>query len=155
MERVELSVYDLSPERIGEFGVVVCGSLLLHLRDPVRALEAIRSVCRGRLLSAEPISLGLSLLSRRRALARLRGGEDCQWTIPNVAGHRQLVAVAGFELERWTRPYAVRFGPGHRDDRGLRSLPDRILSTLVTGRPGVAHSAVLARVDDRVSAAAS
>src|SRR5437588_5981940 len=38
VERVELSVYDLSPERIGNFHLVVCGSLLLHLRAPVRAL---------------------------------------------------------------------------------------------------------------------
>src|SRR4051794_10274661 len=33
-ERVECSVYDLSPERLGgTFDVVTCGSLLLHLRD--------------------------------------------------------------------------------------------------------------------------
>ena len=44
---VERSVYDLDPERDGRFDVVVCGSLLLHLRDPVRALEAIRGVCAG------------------------------------------------------------------------------------------------------------
>jgi 2-polyprenyl-3-methyl-5-hydroxy-6-metoxy-1,4-benzoquinol methylase len=35
-----MSVYDLSPERVGRFDVVVCGSLLLHMRDPARALEA-------------------------------------------------------------------------------------------------------------------
>ena len=31
-----ISAYDLSPEAIGSFDVVTCGSLLLHLRDPVR-----------------------------------------------------------------------------------------------------------------------
>ena len=29
-----LSIYDLDPDEIGTFDVVVCGSLLLHLRDP-------------------------------------------------------------------------------------------------------------------------
>lgn len=145
VERVELSVYELSPERIGSFDVITCGSLLLHLRDPVRALEAIRSVCRGWLLSAETISLGLTVLSRRRPLGRLLGGEDCQWTIPNAAGHRQWVGVAGFELERWTRPYAVPFGTGHRPDLGLRSLPSRILARALAGGVGVPHAAVLAR----------
>src|SRR5881398_852835 len=47
VEKREISVYDLSPEAVGAFDVVVCGSLLLHLKDPVRALEAVRSVCRG------------------------------------------------------------------------------------------------------------
>src|SRR5438270_201044 len=55
----ELNVYDLSPAELGTFDVVVCGSLLLHLRDPVRALEAIRSVCEGWFLSIEAVSLTL------------------------------------------------------------------------------------------------
>ena len=49
LERV--SVYELDPGSIGTFDVVVCGSLLLHLRDPLRALEAIRAVCDGYFLS--------------------------------------------------------------------------------------------------------
>ena len=75
VERVELSVYDLDPDRMGQFDVVVCGSLLLHLRDPLRALEAIRTVCRGHFLSAEEINLPLSLLHPRRPLAALRPHE--------------------------------------------------------------------------------
>jgi len=39
------SVYDLSPETVGGlFDVVYCGSLLLHLQHPLRALINIRSV---------------------------------------------------------------------------------------------------------------
>jgi tRNA (mo5U34)-methyltransferase len=41
-----LSVYRLSPETVGTFDVVFCGSLLLHLHNPLRALINIRSVCR-------------------------------------------------------------------------------------------------------------
>ena len=47
---LEVSAYDLGPSEVGEFDVVVCGSLLLHLWDPVRALESMRSVCTGTLL---------------------------------------------------------------------------------------------------------
>jgi SAM-dependent methyltransferase len=65
VERVESSVYDLRAEEIGTFDVVVCGSLLLHLRDPVRALEAIRGVCDGVFMSAETVQLALTLLHRR------------------------------------------------------------------------------------------
>ncbi|MFO0908467.1 MAG: methyltransferase domain-containing protein [Isosphaeraceae bacterium] len=43
-----LNVYDLSPDSIGGlFDVVYCGSLLLHLRDPLKALINMRSVCKG------------------------------------------------------------------------------------------------------------
>jgi len=38
------SVYDLSPYTIGTFDVVFCGSLLLHLQNPLGALAAIRSI---------------------------------------------------------------------------------------------------------------
>src|SRR5580704_3494793 len=59
-----LSIYDLNPDDIGTFDVVVLGSLLLHLRDPIRALEAVRRVCRGQFLSADQIELGLTLKAR-------------------------------------------------------------------------------------------
>src|SRR4051794_21837856 len=47
VERVRMSIYDISPDQLGEFDIVTCGSLMLHLRDPLRALEAVRGVCRG------------------------------------------------------------------------------------------------------------
>jgi tRNA (mo5U34)-methyltransferase len=48
VERKVCSVYDLSPERVGGmFDVVFCGSLLLHLKNPLQALLNIRSVTRG------------------------------------------------------------------------------------------------------------
>lgn len=40
------NVYELGPERVGTFDVVYCGSLLLHVFDPLQALINIRSVTR-------------------------------------------------------------------------------------------------------------
>jgi tRNA (mo5U34)-methyltransferase len=132
--KVEVSVYDLSPERVGHFDVVVCGSLMLHLRDPVRALEAIRSVCKEWFLSAEEVRLGLTRLHPRRAVAELDGtGPRCQWWVPNAAGHRRMLRSAGFHVERTARPYRIPFGPGHPRSAWRPS------------RRGVAHSAALAR----------
>lgn len=143
----QINVYDLDPQRLGTFDVVVCGSLLLHLRDPLRALAAIRSVCRGWFLSTNQVELGLSLRHRRRPLVRLDGVSDAaQWWLPNAAAHRQMLRVSGFEIERESRLYCVPFGPGHpprgRDPRGLATLLAR---RLVTGDVGVPHHAVLAR----------
>jgi tRNA (mo5U34)-methyltransferase len=41
-----ISVYTITPETLGEFDVVYCGSLLLHLMNPLQALIGIRSVCK-------------------------------------------------------------------------------------------------------------
>jgi tRNA (mo5U34)-methyltransferase len=145
VERMEINVYDLTPERVGEFDVVVCGSLLLHLRDPVRALEAIRGVCRERLLSAETVSPGLSAIHRRLPLAVTRGGTNGQWWVPNSAGHRRLVTAGGFRIERSSRLYAIPLGVAHPSYRERRhGWRNRLLTRLITGGSGVPHAAVLA-----------
>jgi tRNA (mo5U34)-methyltransferase len=147
VERVEVSVYDLSPARVGEFDVVVCGSLMLHLKDPVRALEAIRSVCRERFLSSETINPALTLLSRRKPLATLRGGDRGQWWIPNAAGHRRMLESGGFDIESQSKPYSIPLGPGHpRAGRGEGRMRQRLENRLVTGNAsGVPHVAALTR----------
>ena len=71
-----LSVYDLDPAVIGTFDVITCGTLLLHLRDPIRALEAVRSVCSGYFLSSEQLELWLSILHRWRPI-NVRDCETC------------------------------------------------------------------------------
>ena len=140
-----MSVYDLDPELVGTFDVVVCGSLLLHLRDPFRALEAIRSVCTGHFLSLETVDLGLSALHQRRPVLHLEA-EAGRWVIPNVAAHRRMLEVAGFDVLRTARPYAIPFGTGH-PPLG-RSLPERAKMAVrrrAIGNVGVPMSPVLCR----------
>lgn len=147
VETAEVSAYDLRPETVGEFDVVVCGSLLLHLRDPLRALAAIRTVTRERFLCTNEIDLRLTVTGGRRSAARLRSTSDlCQWWVPNPAGHREMLESVGFTVERESRPYAVPFGPGHAPrDRSARALPATALRRLVLRGDGVPHHAVLAR----------
>src|SRR3712207_740178 len=98
VERLERSVYDLDPGDVGRFDVVFVGSLLVHLRDPVRALERVRAVCDGTLVAVDGIDLLLSLLLPRRPVATLDGeGRPWWWTV-NQAGLRRLVEAAGFEV---------------------------------------------------------
>jgi tRNA (mo5U34)-methyltransferase len=148
VEKREISVYELSPEAVGTFDVVVCGSLLLHLKDPVRALEAIRSVCApgGSFLSAEQIDPLLTLLSPRRPATWFRAGHQTQWQIPNVAALRAMVESAGFQVERTVRPYAVPFGAGYAGGglRGVRAVGHAALTATVARGRGVPHAAVLA-----------
>ncbi|MTV24584.1 methyltransferase domain-containing protein [Nitriliruptoraceae bacterium ZYF776] len=145
----QLSIYDLDPAEVGTFDVVVCGSLLLHLRDPLRALEAVRSVTDGVFLSAEQIEVGLSLVARRRPLYRLNGsGKDAQWWLANAAGHDRMLYAAGFGIDQRTEPYVIPFsGPHPTAVRGVKPRLRRAATWALTRSrtPGVLHRAALAR----------
>lgn len=148
VKREFISIYDLSPDRIGVFDVVTCGSLLLHLRDPWRALDAIHSVCSGVFMSAEQIDPLLTLMHPRRPCFRLIG-ENGQWTVPNVTGHRYLLHMAGFDLVKSAKPYAIPLGPAHPvPTNTLQSLRTRLVRRVATGGSGVPMSAVLVRPAD-------
>lgn len=147
VERLFVSAYDLDPAEHGTFDVVVCGSLLLHLRDPMRALERIRAVCGGEFLSAEEIDLPLTVLHPRLPVQRFDGiSHFMQWAIPNAAAHRRMIEAAGFDVVRWSRPYAERYGTSHvARPRGLREFAKRNSRRIAAGADGVPHHAVLAR----------
>jgi tRNA (mo5U34)-methyltransferase len=109
--RIDCSVYDLDADVVGTFDVVFCGALLLHLADPVRALEAMRTVCRGELVLVEHLDAHLDLAARRRPSAAFAPDWD-QWWRANAAGLRALVERAGFDVVWTSRRFLVPFGPG-------------------------------------------
>ena len=144
----ELSVYDLDPADVGEFDFVYVGSLLIHLRDPVRALERVRAVCRGQLLIADNIDVSLTLLHPRRAVASFDGDGRPWWWKVNAAGLARMVRSAGFELERAPMRFYMPPGAGHPHLRNLR--PDHLRSAegrhvALTALKGDPHAAILAR----------
>jgi SAM-dependent methyltransferase len=113
-EHVTCDVYDLSPEVIGgEVDIAFCGALLLHLRDPVRALERIRATVRdsGELRLLEPISPALTALFPRRPAARFDADRtEFNWWVANLAALRAWCWTAGFAETRrlaFVRPPSV------------------------------------------------
>ena len=120
-ERVVCNVYDLSPETIGgTFEFAVVGALLQHLRDPIQALQNLRSVLvpGGEAVVMDNIDVALTLLRPRTPVAHLRAPlPDNMWTwwIPNLAGLRGWARTAG--LEPISRRPVIR-----RDKRGLRGV---------------------------------
>ena len=111
VERIELSVYEATPEKLGMFDFILFGDLLPHLRDPVGALTAIRSVCRGQLLSADVVSLTMTLLRPFHPAADLEALRAPFWWTPNVAARKRMLSAAGYDLLR-TGPYLVPRGEG-------------------------------------------
>jgi SAM-dependent methyltransferase len=105
VERVVGDVRTLSPEDVGgAVDVAFLGSLLLHLRDPVGALERIRATLQpgGTLFALEPVALRETLLSPRRPVAHFRPLETSfNWWEPNLAALKAWVHTAGFERVRF------------------------------------------------------
>jgi tRNA (mo5U34)-methyltransferase len=110
------NVYDLEPAEDGEFDVVFMGYVLQMVRDPLRALDAVRRVSRGHLLLLETISAPLSLVPA--PLARLDARRDgSEFFVFNPRGLRKALALAGFEVEASSGRIRDRAGPGTRSDR--------------------------------------
>lgn len=107
-----LNVYDLSETRAGRFDLVFIGYTLNLLRNPIGALEAIRSVCNGAVIVLDEVSLLLSVL-HRQALARLapRPGH-LEWWVFNTAGFRRAIELAGFRPDGESRFLQYKRGPG-------------------------------------------
>lgn len=113
------SVYELTPDDFGMFDVVFVGSLLLHLRDPILALERVRSVCREEALVFDVFDPVATLL-RRAPSARLDGQRNWWWT-PNWQALRRMIESAGFEILERSGLVFVPIGPAARRPRLLRS----------------------------------
>lgn len=151
VQRLELSAYDLDPEVHGTFDFVYVGSLLLHLRDPVRALDAVRRVCSGTLLLCDAVDRRLSLMHPRLPVSHLDGVGRPWWWRPNEAGLRAMVRAAGFVEER--SPVRVSMPPGPEvvvDRPGPRAVLRAARSRagredLVRKFSGDPHLAILAR----------
>ena len=123
-------VYELSAEEFGTFDLVFCGSLLLHLTDPIRALQGLRRVTGDRLVLAtayyhEP-AIGLYERAIRTAM-RLRGRktdvtfaalvrtvmDDTFW-LPTKAALLDLVTRTGFRDARIVSTFRLDRRDGRR-----------------------------------------
>jgi SAM-dependent methyltransferase len=111
VERVNMNLYDVSPQELGQFDFVFMGNILLHLADPGRALRAARSVTTGSFVSFELVSLALSLLRPRTPCAQLAAQDGAQeWWTANLAGHKRLLVGSGFEVLDYRFPLFQQLG---------------------------------------------
>jgi tRNA (mo5U34)-methyltransferase len=129
VERIGMSVYEATPELLGgHFDLVFCGSVLIHLRDPMLALERMARLCSGRLILAEEYSRKLQLIPFATA-AEFRGETPWStWWRPSIRAWLAMVRTAGFEDVRRHARFKMRF-------RELRkSVPHVVIHARGPGR---------------------
>lgn len=110
VERVGLSIYDATPERLGgTFDLVFCGSVLIHLRDPMLALERMAALCHGRFILADEYSRLLQAIPLRNT-AEFRGETPWMtWWRPSARTWRAMVRCAGFEQVNEHGRFGLKF----------------------------------------------
>ena len=95
-----INVYDLSEESMGQtFDLVFCGSLLSHVRDPILALECLRSVTGDRLILSCPVLPK----SYREPVMQLIGTADSDrrsWWVPSVSCVEEMLRSANFDSSK-------------------------------------------------------
>jgi tRNA (mo5U34)-methyltransferase len=117
VKRVVCNVYDADPAQLGTFDLVICGMVLIHLRDQLLALERIARLCRGTFISAEEPDRSLGWLPF--PAVRYRADRDAAvvfWQ-PTRRAWRRMIATAGFdqvsEHSHFTMPSTQGFAVRH------------------------------------------
>jgi tRNA (mo5U34)-methyltransferase len=143
VERVIGNIYDADPADLGTFDLVICGMVLIHLRDQLLALERIARLCRGTFISAEEPDRLTSLLPF--PAVRYRADRDAAvvyWT-PSRRAWRRMMWTAGFNRIRRqadftmpsTRGFSVRHLIQHASESVIAGVPVPRAPRLAGARP--------------------
>lgn len=124
VRRVERSVYDLDSD-LGEFDLIFCGDLLLHLKDPVAALERLRRVCRGSAIVCTPTKRFRR--ARGRALAEFDGIDEFQWWLLSEAALKRMMLAVDFARVEMGRRFELPAREGG-SWKGLRAIAQGFVS---------------------------
>ncbi len=110
-----ISIYDVSPDTVGMFDLVFCGSLLCHLTDPIKALWNIANVTKEKAIIATVIDtpdIGLPMA--------LMIGDPAGdgWWAPTRTCLEVMMACAGFVGIEWISEFQLNYrnqsiGPYH------------------------------------------
>ena len=121
VDRVICNIYDLSPERLGTFDFVFASDIMLHITNPVRAIQKIHSVTKGEAMLVEPFDPALDATGFPQ-LAQLVGFlEEVHWWRFSESYLERAIRLAGFRaIERCpTVDIRVR---GHEDIPAPRAV---------------------------------
>lgn len=109
VRRIGSTIYEATPDLLGgTFDLVFIGSVTIHLRDPMLALERLAGLCHGRLIFADEYSRKLALMPW--AAAEFRGASPWMtWWRPSARTWLEMIETAGFERPRKLATFKMRF----------------------------------------------
>lgn len=109
VQKRHFNIYDVSPETVGVHDLVFCGSLLIHLSDPIRALWNIASVTRDKAI----IATSITPTEPDRPIATMVGYDRGDgWWLPTRRALELMVASAGFAGVEWFSEFDLDYNDG-------------------------------------------
>jgi tRNA (mo5U34)-methyltransferase len=110
VERVPMSVYELDERILGQFDFVFMSDLLVHIMNPVKAVQAVRKVTRGEAVFVECFNPLLpSTMVRYKGFKR----SEMIWWAYSLGALGKMIEDAGFrQVELYSR-----FRIGKRGER--------------------------------------
>lgn len=116
VERVVQSVYFATPEDLGTFDLVFCGSVIIHLRDQLLALERIANLVKpgGTFITAEEYEPVTDLIPF--PVARFRGNRDAAvvFWVPSRRAWRNMLWYAGFDAVEEAKRFSMQATAGYK-----------------------------------------
>jgi tRNA (mo5U34)-methyltransferase len=114
VQYAQKSIYDLDAS-FGVFDLVVCGSLILHLPDPLGAIQRLRSVCGGRAIvstaSTDDSATNPAPLCEFTGQRARQGDYWAYWRLSAPALRKMFHAV-GFAQVEWEKHFTLTSQPG-------------------------------------------
>jgi len=114
VERKVVSIYDAGPDELGTFDFAFCGSVLIHLRDQLLALERIAGLVRegGQFISAEAYWPRAAHVPFAVSRYRADRQKDIVFWEPNPRAWRRMLWTAGFDDVREYGRFKLRARAG-------------------------------------------
>lgn len=128
---VQRDLYFLD-DAFGTYDLVICGSLLLHLPDPVGAIRKLRQACRGRAIISTACGEDSATSARRRCVfvgEQVPGTEYWTYWAVNAAALVRMCEVAGFSAVDHVEHFTLVPEPGSMADPGAGRGVDHVALT--------------------------
>jgi tRNA (mo5U34)-methyltransferase len=99
VERVICNVYDARPEDLGQFDVVFAGSIVMHVRDQLLALERIASLVKpgGLYIGAEEYDKAANMVPFEVSRYYADRESSVVFWLPSIKTWKRLLWTAGFD----------------------------------------------------------
>src|SRR6202011_1765594 len=107
------SIYDADPSELGTFDLVLCGMVLIHLRDQLLALERIARLCRGTFVTVEEFDPLTGLIPFPAARYRADRRASVVFWQPSARTWRRMLWTAGFDEVRRHARFKGRSNHGY------------------------------------------
>jgi SAM-dependent methyltransferase len=112
VNREVVSIYAATPEELGTFDLIFCGSVLIHLRDAILAMERIANLCTGTFISTEPYSRLAGLSPIPAAFFRADRPKDVVFWEPSARTWRRMLHMSGFRSVEQRGTFRLRARAG-------------------------------------------